>query len=384
MGLFLNQRFAVFGVRLMLGLAVFAGGFTSVAQADIQNSNDYFSRYIGQRYQGDNVLQVRQLLGLNGREFDGRRVEYIALRASTAAGRGQAWLMINDTNVGYSQVVGQRPSDYFFYPDSNRNVLGQDIRGIQIGMRGNFDVESIAVKLSPGYGNGRDYIEVQVNQRYQGRNALPLRQMLGIGGRFRGSEVEYIVMTASTDAGRGDAQLLVDGYTTGYSQNVGTYMQDYFFYLDSYRNRIDQDFSRLEMALQGRFNVAKIGIKFRGRGPGPGPGPGPRPEPVEEVVSARISMSFDGNNQMDIRQILNLDGRFAGRRIEMVSMTASTAGGRGQAVLVINGVETGPAQQVGNDLASYDFYGNGQPLNLLQMNLRGRFFVDTITVRFSR
>lgn len=224
----------------------------------------------------------------------------------------------------------------------------------------------------PAY-NG-DYLEQYIGQYMVGVNELHLRQILGIGGQYQGRRIEYVKLRARTDAGQGDAQLLVDGYQSGYSQNVGTYTQDYYFYPDANNDVIGSEVATLVLRLQGRFTVESVAVKFAyGYNP---PGYGQR-------MDAYVQRNFMGQNSIPLTQFFD-QYRVQGRRIRSVILTGSTAAGQGQATAchrygcsVPRTVGTYTSSYVLND---YAIDMSQQSIQDLRIDLRGNFYVDSISI----
>lgn len=235
---------------------LFVTGAMLLATTVAANAADSVSKHIGQNYRGENILPIRQLLGL-GPEYRGEEVDYVVLTASTAAGHGQAALLVNDQMEGFSQTVATRVSQYYFELSPGA-VLGETIRSLQFQIRGNFYVERIEVAFK------KNYIEKVINQRFRGVNTLKVRALLGIDQSYRGQRIKSVILTGSTAAGRGQAQLFVNDQMYGRPQVVGTRTRDYFFDL-GFDNVIGQDIMTLQLDLQGNFYVEKIAVEFEGR-----------------------------------------------------------------------------------------------------------------------
>lgn len=107
---------------------------------------------------GQNILPVRQILGI-GPEYRGRQIQYVVLRAATAAGRGQAQLVLNGQAVGRPQVVGMGQRAYYFRLPAWADEIGHEVRQIQLHLRGNFFVSGVGAMVSPGWGDDEDGLE---------------------------------------------------------------------------------------------------------------------------------------------------------------------------------------------------------------------------------
>lgn len=336
---------------------------------------DFVSRSINQRIQGFNTLRVRELLGL-GEQFRGRRVEYVVLNASTDFGRGQAQLLINNGSVGIPQLVSTWTQDHFFYPERFRDTLGQDIQTLQLQLNGNFFVNSLSVKLAPGFerpGAGNDFLQIPVNRFFYGNQALSIRELLPIGREHRGKEVQSIIVRARAETGYGsrfsEASLLIDGFATGAAQSVGSFTSDLRFLLPMGRNVIDEDIRRMELELHGGVFIESIAVEFKAN---------------DRVISASVRQMFDGENTLRLRQLLDLN-RLRGRRIQSVILVAQADYSYANAQLLVNGVQTGSSQSISRFLQQHVFRlpfsaEIGTDIQRLQLQLSGRVFVESVAV----
>lgn len=379
-------------------------------------ANDFVSRDVRQVFLDGDTIAVRALLGL-GDEFNGRRLEFIQLRGNAAQSFGEVALFVNNVQLGSPLTLDRWDRDYTFRLDSRYNVLGTDIRTVQLRVRGRAQVATLAAQLNAsGWDNpGRpedprqgDFLEVRLNQQFQGTNVLNVRRLLRMGPEYRDREVRRVILRARTERGRGTAQLLVDGYTVDRIQTVGEFTEDYTFFLERGRNRTELDFRNLELDLRGRFTVDSIAVEFeRGYRPEPGrpepgrPGPG-RPGPVrpdprpgrpddrlERSVNVRVNQYFTGSNTLSVLQVLGLDRRFEGRPISQVTVTASASNGRSYAELVVNGRISGEYQTFGAQMQTNSFFLPtyesvlGRDLRSLELMLRGDFYIESIGVTFA-
>jgi hypothetical protein len=228
---------------------------------------------------------------------------------------------------------------------------------------------------------GDEYLHQNVFQRYEGDNIIPLRQVLGIGQQYQGRRVEFVVLRASTDFGRGQATVSVNQQDVTGAQTVGTRAQDYFFYLPQWADEIGTEIQMLQIALQGRFNVDSVGVKFARGGGGWNP---PDRGGVREV--AHIGRQFQGQNRIEIGQYANLD-RYQGLRVRSVILRGQTARGMGDASFCgSRGCTT--IQNVGTQLGDYQFPVSGDVVDWGARNwtvdLRGNFYVESIIFEFER
>lgn len=128
-------------------------------------------------------------------------------------------------------------------------------------------------------------------------------------------------------------------------------------------------------------------------GPGHGgpdyPPPPPPPGYGRDFLFQNINQVYVGQNILPLRQILNIDRSYAGRRVEFVVLRARSNRGQGMATLVINQQRVGYGQQIdfrGNEIRfAPDYYNNiiDDQIRGLQLELQGEVFVDAVGVKFA-
>ncbi len=238
--------------------------------------------------------------------------------------------------------------------------------------------------VGPSYGMSEE-IRVTIGRQYNGFNGLQIYQLMGhlIGGR----QVEQVTLQMESPGGRGQAALLEDGRPSGGPQWVGSYRQDYTFFTTQPSHR------SLEVRLNGPFYVHEIRVLVNGQvggrpgRPGRPGGPGhPQPGPV--MLQEYVGQNFRGATMLDVDAMVNLH-QYRGYRVHRVILRGSTAAGRGQAELKINGWTEGHPQTVGTYTSEYTFYPSrlmrvGQEIQDIDLNLRGNFFVESVLVELGR
>lgn len=215
---------------------------------------------LNQQFFGPTTLQVRQILKQhNGPQLMGKKVKKIVLKASSLRGRAQATLLINGQPVGYSQTLPTVPTRLVFdLPAYSANVVGQDIRSIQIQLQGrNMTVKMIAARVvqQGGAHGGMDSVQIQVNQRIQGAQRLALSQLMGYGQQAHmHKQIEAVTIVAqgqgsimAAGAGRGQGGIQVHGPTTQSLNLMGQYVTP----------------AQLKLRIQGNIVIKSIRIKFK-------------------------------------------------------------------------------------------------------------------------
>ncbi len=111
----------------------------------------------------------------------------------------------------------------------------------------------------PAY--GRDFSQ-WVGQNYYGHSILPIREMLGLGAQYNGYHVESVTVRLSSQNG-GDATLIINGSRASGQRIIGSYVQDYSFFPDSYNDQLGYELNSLQIELDGNFYVESVSVRLR-------------------------------------------------------------------------------------------------------------------------
>ena len=107
---------------------------------------------------GHATIKVKQAIKQQtGARLQGLKVDKIILKASSQRGRALAQLIINGQKVGYPQQIPMGQTRMVFkLPNYNQNVIGHDIRTIQIEVKGRVQASMVGIKVKQnGYGQHR-------------------------------------------------------------------------------------------------------------------------------------------------------------------------------------------------------------------------------------
>ncbi|MCC7440225.1 MAG: hypothetical protein IT285_01245 [Bdellovibrionales bacterium] len=361
---------------------------------------DYLEQPLNQYLVGSNTLDVLQLLNLNW-SSQGRRVEYVVLRARSDAGAAQAQLVANFTQTGLSQNISTWTQALTFLPPTGADTLGSTLRDLAIQTRGRVTVEAIGVKLAPAWNPGpgpgpgpghEERVTREIQARYQGQNTLQLRELIGLGPQFNGRRLRAILVQGSTAAGNGRLQLLINQQPVGWEETVEQWSNETRIDLNQVHAGqavLGQDIRSLQLNLRGNFFIERITAVLE-RTVGPGPGPGPGPNPNQERIHQRIDRTFANGAVLPLRQLLNLGAQHNGKRVAAVLLEARALSHSASASARVNNLASGLATPLGNWAQTVSLQlpaaANvlGQDLRELAIELRGSVAVESITVVLER
>jgi hypothetical protein len=207
---------------------------------------------VNQQYHGQSILPVRQLIAQTGVQLMGQKVESVILRASSARGQARAQLLINGQAVGVAQIIPMQETRLVFnLPRFAQNIIGQDLRTIQIEVNGNVFVNLVGLRLDQqGY---NQTAQVQVNQRFMSNQRLSLAQVLGHQARIDMQRpIEAITVVAQ---GHGNIMLAGSGTAQGGIQVQGATTQSVAIH--GFASAQD-----IMMRFSGNIVIESIRIKF--------------------------------------------------------------------------------------------------------------------------
>lgn len=214
---------------------------------------------------GAQVLDLERLLALESSSVRGRELQKVAIEADARYSMASAQLLVNGmARDGVRRI--DRINDREIFTLSGRNLMGIDVRSLQLALRGDLALTKVAVRLSrSSFGDGRDdhdgrgrVIHRLVSQHVNGSEVLRLREILDLGSEDTGLDVERItIMGNSTDAYRAlRVQLMINGRAVGAPKLLTR--GSVSFVIPEYRDDIGSDIRTLRVVVQGRGYVHAV------------------------------------------------------------------------------------------------------------------------------
>lgn len=227
-----------------------------------QNPNAPIKARIDQQFFGHANLKVRKILkDFTGTSLQGMKLKKVIMKASSVDGRAQATLLINGRPVGYSQNLPMQPTRIVFELPSwgqSQNIVGQDIRSIQVALNGRqMHVKMLGVKVQAhGPHQGQmNSVQLNVHRRFQGSERVTLSQLAGYNQQLdMNRQIEAITVVASghgnimlAGAGRGQGGIRVQGQTTQSINLMGQFVTA----------------GDLRLRVSGNLMIQSIRVKFK-------------------------------------------------------------------------------------------------------------------------
>lgn len=153
--------------------------------------------YLNRRISNE-TLALRQLAGI-GENYRGYKVDSVVVEVRRSGPRAELSLLVD----GRLEESAFSPQGYLQLRPRFGAVIGQDIRALQLEVRGHAEVGAITINLIEGNSYGRPErpqmstdIPVPVNRRMWGNDRLDLTQFVDLY-RYRGFRIEEIVIDAT-------------------------------------------------------------------------------------------------------------------------------------------------------------------------------------------
>jgi len=247
------------------------GAFVKVVKAEYksrfpgggQGQAQVLKAVINKQFRGNQTLPIKRLVqDYSGARLQGKKVLKVIVKASSRNGHAKAQLLINGSPVGYEQTIPMNEQRLVFsLPAYGRNVIGQDIRSIQVQVIGNVHVTMVGIKVKKGLGqqgggqHNQDSVQVQVNRTFRGSERVSLQSLMGHNRPNGQKQVESVTITAK---GRGDIRIAGAGQSQG-SMNVNSrYAQGQTVRVSGFATLQD-----LKLRVNGTLTIESIRIKFK-------------------------------------------------------------------------------------------------------------------------
>ncbi len=232
------------------------------------------------------------------------------------------------------------------------------------------------------YGQER-IIERQIRRYVLQEPVLDLLQDFSLRRELDGKELLEVSIIASTEQGRGTAQLRINRLEMDYPQTVQRALTLYTFRADPLRNIIGRDILDLELGLRGKFYIEKVAFKVRERSQYPDRPT--RPErPRVEVVRQIVNEAIEGEGGITLDRHLNL-ALHHGKIVKRLLVKArSLRGGYARVELQVNGQRRQEASLSGySSEVALDFYSQerlGIDIRSIKAVIRGSAIIEEVAL----
>lgn len=286
-----------FTVPTKLKLKVIGGAFISTVSADLRDSSSGDWSYpsqnlnlqanLNQWLEGRQIVPVGDLIQRSnpGAQVRGMSLTKIVLIAESSSDRGhhrrrgrrghhgrrgrhgghhgnhghggyglaEAQLLINGMPVGYPQTITERETSlHFLLPENRRNVIGEEIRSVDLQITGDIYARTVVAELQS---SSVSPLRAVLNRSFYGSERLTLAQLLqSVRGVSMNAPVESITFVT-----RGHGTIAVAGMGTV----QGTVRVDRRTSSGSVRVVNQASLSQLSMRISGRVTIEEVRVNFK-------------------------------------------------------------------------------------------------------------------------
>ncbi len=159
-------------------------------------------KYISQSFRGFETLPLRQLMDLD-RDFRGMSIAKVVVTGESIYGSSDARLTVNGSQVGRVETFSRFRRDLEFALPNSSDTLGDEIRTLQLDLRGEIYIESIEVHFerrgnrpTPGPFPA-DRLDRAPRMPLKGAHALNLIDVMGATASDGRREVSHVEITVS-------------------------------------------------------------------------------------------------------------------------------------------------------------------------------------------
>lgn len=272
-----------------------------------------------------------------------------------------------------SHIVLARPNTGSFDPfEPDRPSRPGDIGG---GSSGGFDPWEPDRPTRPDRPHEREQvIEKSLRQYFQGESHVDLLGDYELRRQLEDKRLVSVEIIASTEQGRGQAQLVVNRLESGYPQQVQRQLSQYKFDVDQLRSVVGRDIFDLELSLKGRFYIDRVILKVQEERR-------VDPQPRVETVRQIINQTIQGEGGVTLDRVLNLQEHH-GKLIKRLAIRARALRGMARAQLLVNNMTRAEAGlSTYTSEVSLDFYGSerlGLDIQSLRAVVKGNVVIEEV------
>lgn len=272
-----------------------------------------------------------------------------------------------------SHIVLARPNTGSFDPfEPDRPSRPGDIGG---GSSGGFDPWEPDRPTRPDRPHEREQvIEKSIRQYFQGESRVDLLGDYELRRQLEDKRLVSVEIIASTEQGRGQAQLVVNRLESGYPQQVQRQLSQYRFDVDQLRSVVGRDIFDLELSLKGRFYIDRVILKVQEERR-------VDPQPRVETVRQIINQTIQGEGGVTLDRVLNLQEHH-GKLIKRLAIRARALRGMARAQLLVNNMTRAEAGlSTYTSEVSLDFYGSerlGLDIQSLRAVVKGNVVIEEV------
>ncbi len=285
-------------------------------------------------------------------QLQGKRIKEVTITASSEAGNGQIRLLTNQRSSEGARTVGRQMARHTFQIDPSTNSINQNLRTLELEMRGRFYVENVVFTVlsntTPDYPNYPgpstpsqpqvDVVRQQFNESIQQEGGLNLFRNFNLAAERQGQVLKRVTVLARSQRGSAQGQLLINEQGSSEAQLIGTTSTRLSFELNG--QRIGREIQALRLQFRGYLLVEEVTLEFERGGSYPGPG-----QILERRIEQTINQRIYDTSGVRLLDLMRLDRKHENRIVDSVEIVLRNSD-YGVLLKLCQEVLTGPYQSV--------------------------------------
>ena len=316
-----------------------------------QNYDNSVELQVNRYFEGQARLDLLQDSYIRA-QLQGKRIREVTITASTEAGNGQVRLLANQRSNEGVRIVGRQLARHTFQVDPNANSINQNLRTLELEMRGRFYVQNVVFTMlqnnTPDYPNypgpgtpNRPQVDVvrqQYNESIQQEGGLNIFRNFNLGIERNGQVLKRVTVLARSQRGHAQGELLINAQGSSEAQIIRTTPTRLSFELNG--QRIGREIQGLRLQFRGYLLVEEVTLEFERAQSYPGPG-----EILERRIEQAVNQRIYETNGVRLLDLMRLDRRHENRIVDSVELILNNSD-YGVLLKLCQQVSTGPYQSV--------------------------------------
>lgn len=226
--------------------------------------NEIFEQQVSDFINFEKTYKLRQTLGI-GQRHNGKKVQFVEVTGTSPSGNARAQLLIEGRPVGQPQYFSRFQGALRFQLPFGQDVLGDDIRGLQIRVSGggahvtNLKVAVQSRRGGGGPGRTPQVVERNIDLHVTGHQSHSLSALLARRDLER-MRVKTVEVTGRSRAGNGQVQLCEQAGRWG--QNNCQRGQTLNRSLTRHSFFSGESLGDIELRTRGQIHIQKIVVTF--------------------------------------------------------------------------------------------------------------------------
>lgn len=341
---------------------------------DQPNQKERLVQHLNEDIYDHKIYKIKKMFKLGSHAHKGQKLVKLVVHADAYSSRAKARLVIN--KVPSSQVVhmDQYKTKFVFKLPAHQSSLDGDLRSLQLELRGDLHIRKMVAVLKNS--NRIQKVSEDMWETFQGQNLVPVKRILKLR-QHQGKKLAYVEVEGDSARGRGQVQLMIDGYLVGGPQVLAKFGSTLKFKVPNHIPALGNGIGRVQLKLKGNIYIESLsaGLKTKNGG-------GHQEPPRGRSHSEIVDMDLSGNQTVFLADVLDqLSPRLMNKPLKSIKVTVSSKRNRGKAKLCISG-DCLEAHSLANGpkVISEQIFSEG--LSELSLQTRGKVTIEKVELKF--